>query len=168
MAQLTGALEIVPGTVLSDRQTVENRALARDYLRDALGYHYHPYTIESGSKRWYQRGLNYGEFRKHMPPAMDVYHHVLNRHTFRDYARVLREENTFKGLEARLRYHLVREVLRRTLLNRFTAVLIWRPFFAGAEKYKWLERLATRQTYRAFFYYNFLRGVSDAQSRYGD
>jgi glycosyltransferase involved in cell wall biosynthesis len=138
------------------------------YLGKATGYHYHPYTIDQAIQRWYERGLNFDEFRKYVPaPELTVYFHVLNRHTFSDYYRVLKDGNHFEGKEANFAWHLVRALIQRLVLNRVTAGLIWRPLLNAAEKSNKIEGLLNRQIYRAFFYYHFLRGVNDAYRRYG-
>jgi GT2 family glycosyltransferase len=33
------------------------------YAKDALGYHYHVSTLDQTIRRWYERGMNYSEFR---------------------------------------------------------------------------------------------------------
>ena len=137
------------------------------YLAAATGDHYHEYTIDGGIERWRLRGLNYAEFRTFVPdPVLDVYFHVLNAQTFSSYLAVLRGRNPFRGREASLAWHLCREAVRRMLLNRVTVRWIWRPLLDAAERSRHIERLTTRQVYRAFFYYHFLRGVREARLRF--
>ena len=138
------------------------------YLPEAKAHHYHLYTIEQGIARWYERGLNFDEFRQYVPdPIMVVYFHVLNRHTLFEYKQALQGPNPFHGKEKSFAWHVIRELIRRLVLNRLTATLIWRRFLDAAEKSRFIERFATRQVYRMFFYYQFLRGVSDGYRRFG-
>jgi hypothetical protein len=144
------------------------RGMKLFYLGNAMGYHYHEYTLDQAVQRWYERGLNYDEFRRYVPdPLLTVYFHVLNLRTVREYARVLRGPNPYRGLEGSFSWHLFRHVVQMILLNRITVPLVWKPLFLGAEKSRLLERLVNRQTYRAFFYHQFLRGVQDAYRRFG-
>lgn len=137
------------------------------YTKSALAYHYHLTTLDTACQRWYERGLNYGEFRQYATdPELTVYFHVLNRETFREYAQVLRGPNSFRGVESVFAWHLVRHAGRVVLLNRFTARAFWRPLFDGAEKHRWIAALTTPKMYRAFLYYHFLRGVDDARHIY--
>lgn len=139
------------------------------YAEAALGRHHHVVTLDQAIQRWYERGLNYGEFRRHAPmPELTVFFHVLDRHTFGEYRRVLRGPNWFRGREKSFAWHLVREGLRRVSLNRFTARWIWRPLLDAAERHDWLAARVTPKTYRAFLYFHFLRGVQDGRRRFGD
>jgi len=138
------------------------------YLGDAMGHHYHEYTIDQGIQRWYERGLNFDEFRQYVPaPELLVYFHVLNRNTYRDYRRVLKGENNYAGKEGSFAWHLFRTFVQCILLNRVTARLIWGPLIKGAENSRFIEGLLSRQIYRAYFYYHFLRGVNDGYRLYG-
>ncbi|CAN5169137.1 hypothetical protein BH11PSE9_BH11PSE9_20400 [soil metagenome] len=139
------------------------------YSKESLAYHYHFTTLDVAMLRWYERGLNYGEFRRYAThPELTVYFHVLDFRTWREYTQVLRGENSFRGRERSLTWHLIRHFCRMLTLNEFTARWFWRPLFELAEKYKWLERLVTAKMYRAFLYYQFLRGVRTARGLYGD
>lgn len=147
---------------------LSERGMKLRYLEDALGYHCHEYTLDQAMQRWYERGLNYEEFRSYVPdPLLTVYFHVLNRRTAAEYARVLRGPNPYRGRERSLVWHLVRHAVRVAILNRLTAPLVWKPLLRGAEKSRLLERLVSRrQTYRAFFYHCFLRGVDEGRRRF--
>lgn len=139
------------------------------YLPDAMAYHYHIYTLEQAIDRWYMRGMNYEEFRQHVPaPELTVYFHILNLRTFREYMSVLKGPNEFRGREKSIAWHIFRHGVRCILLNRITAPLIWSPLLRSAESVPLIERLVTRQMYRAFFYYHFLRGVHDSYRAYDD
>lgn len=147
---------------------LSQKAMNLHYLGRAKALHYHEYTIEQAVQRWYERGLNFDEFRQFVPaPELLVYFHVLNRHTWRDYYHVLKEGNTFTGKEGSFVWHLFRTFVQRLLLNDVSAKLIWRPLLNSAEKSPLIERFVGRQVYRAFFYYHFLRGVNDAYRIYG-
>ncbi len=137
------------------------------YIDGASGYHYHPYTIDQAIQRWHERGLNFNEFRKSVPtPELSVYFHLLNRKTFREYYHVLSTENMFEGKERSFTWHIFRTIIQRIVLNRITEPLFWRPILYLAEKNTLIERLVTRQVYRAYFYYHFLRGVNDSYRIY--
>jgi GT2 family glycosyltransferase len=139
------------------------------YAKNALAYHYHVTTLEVAAARWYERGLNYGEFRRlAADPEISVYFHVLDWRTCREYARVLAGPNWFRGAERSFAWHVVRHFARIVILNRVTARLFWRPFFELAEKSRTLARLVTPKMYRAFLYYHFLRGVHTGRRLYGD
>jgi glycosyltransferase involved in cell wall biosynthesis len=139
------------------------------YAKAALASHYHVVTLDQAITRWHERGLNYGEFRKHAPmPALTVYFHVLNRHTVREYFSVLRGPNPFRGSEKSITWHLVRHAGRMLTLNGLTARWFWRPLFDWAEKQPSVAALMKPKMYRAFLYYHFLRGVRDGRRIYGD
>jgi glycosyltransferase involved in cell wall biosynthesis len=147
---------------------LSGQGLRLRYVAAAVGYHHHEYNLDQARQRWYERGLNYHEFRRYVPdPLLTVYFHVLDRRTAAEYARVLRGPNPYRGWERSFAWHLVRHVVRMVLLNRLTVPLLWQPLLRGAEKSRLLERLVSRQTYRAFFYYCFLRGIHDAGRRFG-
>jgi glycosyltransferase involved in cell wall biosynthesis len=139
------------------------------YAPAAWGYHYHVCTLDWAIQRWYERGMNYGQFRKYATdPELTVYFHVLNTRTFREYARVLRGPNPFRGRERSFVWHLFRHCVRMSILNRFTARWLWKPILNRAEKSPRLATLMSGQIYRAFLYYHFLRGVRDGHKKYGD
>lgn len=139
------------------------------YSKTALASHHHLVTLDQAITRWYERGLNYGEFRRHAPmPELTVYFHVLDRHTAGEYFRVLRGSNWFRGTEKSAVWHVAREVARRLTLNRFTTHWFWRPLFDRAELKPALAGFIKPKMYRAFLYYHFLRGVHDGRRIYGD
>lgn len=148
---------------------LQARGMRLYYAREALGFHYHLTTLDLAMMRWYERGLNYGEFRRYARnPELTVYFHVLTFRTLREYLRVLRQPNSFRGVEHSLTWHIVRHFGRMITLNRMTARWFWRPLFDLAEECKWLEDLLTAKMYRAFLYYQFLRGVQAGRRIYGD
>lgn len=139
------------------------------YAEEAIGEHHHVVTLDQAVTRWYERGLNYGEFRRHAPmPELTVFFHVLNRHTFGEYRRVLKGPNSFRGRERSFAWHLFREAVRRITLNAFTARWCWRPLLDLAERNPQVAALVTPKTYRAYLYHHFLRGVADGRRRFGD
>lgn len=148
---------------------LEPHGLRLYYAKEALAYHYHPTTLDDAALRWYERGLNYGEFRRSARnPELTVYFHVLTIQTLAEYRRVLRGAHSFRGPEGSFAWHVIRHCVRLCVLNRVTAPLLWRPVFNLAEKYAWVESLLTAKTYRAYLYYHFLRGVHDGHRIYGD
>lgn len=139
------------------------------YTKQALASHYHVVTLDQAITRWHERGLNYGEFRRHAPmPELTVYFHVLNRHSVGEYLRVLRGPNSFRGSEKSIVWHLVRHLGRMVTLNGLTARWLWRPLFDRAEHSTAVAARVTPKMYRAFLYYHFLRGVRDGRRIYGD
>ncbi len=139
------------------------------YAKNALAYHYHVSTLDTAIARWYERGLNYGEFRKYAThPELTVYFHILTFKTFCEYFQVLRGANSFRGKEGSIIWHIIRELARRVTLNRFTSPFFWKPVLDMAERKPWIESFVTPKLYRAFLYYSFLRGVSAAKKLYGD
>jgi glycosyltransferase involved in cell wall biosynthesis len=148
---------------------LEKHGMRLLYAPNALGYHYHVTTLDSAVDRWYERGLNYEEFRKHAThPELTVYFHILNFRTMREYFRVLQGPNSFQGREKSIVWHIFRHCIRLILLNRLTARWIWRPILDKAESNRLLAALMNRQLYRAFLYYHFIKGVHDARRIYGD
>lgn len=148
---------------------LRGKGLRLRYCKGALGYHHHVVTLDQAIRRWYERGLNYGEFRRHAPwPELTVWFHVLDRHTVREYREVLSGPNSFRGREASFAWHVVRHLLRVATVNAFTARFVWRPLFDAAERHPRIAALVTPKMYRAFLYFHFLRGVSDARRIYGD
>jgi glycosyltransferase involved in cell wall biosynthesis len=148
---------------------LQDKGLRLYYSKDAWGYHYHVVTLEQAVRRWYERGLNYGEFRRYARlPELTVWFHVLDRHTIGEYRSVLRGPNSFRGRERHFWWHVVRHFVRVLTVNAVTTWLLWRPLFALAERWRALARLVNPKMYRAFLYYHFLRGVRDGRRIYGD
>lgn len=139
------------------------------YAPEAQASHYHVVTIDSAVTRWYERGLNFGEFRRYAPmPELIVYFHVLNRHTWAEYLSVLRGPNSLRNGEASITWHLVREAGRRLTLNALTVRTLWRPLFDAAERHPRLAAWVKPSMYRAYLYFHFLRGVRDGRRIWGD
>lgn len=139
---------------------LKRHGLELHYLHEAWAHHFHVYTLDQAVARWYERGLNFNDFRKAASdPELTVYFHDLRWKTLREYAKVLRESNSFQGREKSLAWHLFREAVRRLILNRLTVRLVWRPMLDLAEKWPWLAERMNAQIYRAYLYYQFLRGA---------
>lgn len=141
---------------------LKKHGLRLHYLPDAWAHHFHVYTLDQAIRRWYERGLNFGEFRKAAPdPELTVYFHDLRWSTFREYAGVLQGANPFQGREKNLSWHLFREGVRRLVLNGVTEKFAWRPVLDLAERWPWLGDRMSAQIYRAYLYYHFIRGMQD-------
>jgi GT2 family glycosyltransferase len=140
------------------------------YQPRATGYHYHLVTLEGATKRWYDRGLNWGEFHSLVPePELPVAYHVLTWSTLRDHLRatfgprrryLAASDRNVVGL-------LVKHFIRLLAFNGLTARFLWGPLLRGAETSPALERLVNRHIYRLYLYYHFLKGVRDAHHLYG-
>ncbi|MEC9339903.1 MAG: glycosyltransferase [Pseudomonadota bacterium] len=136
---------------------------------DAWGYHYHLYTLEQATKRYYERGLNFGEIHRYVPdPEILVQNHVLTTDTWRDYASVFRRSNGLTGREASFAWHVLRQIAFHLLVNRVTETALWRPLLDGAEKRPALASLVSGQLYRTYLYAQFMRGIHDARMRYAE
>jgi glycosyltransferase involved in cell wall biosynthesis len=145
---------------------LKKKGLDLRYLPAAWAHHYHVFTLDQAAARWHQRGLNFSSFRAATPdPELTVYFHDLRLSTWREYFRALREPNPFEGRERSFAWHVVRELIRRTVLNRVTVPLLWRPLLATAERSPWLAERMNAQVYRAYLYYHFLQGIRDAAKR---
>ena len=148
---------------------LHGRGLRLLYSREAMGWHHHVVSLDQAVTRWYERGLNYGEFRRHAPlPELTVWFHVLDRHTVGEYRRVLKGPNSFKGRERSFTWHLLRHVVRMSVMNALSAKCFWRPLFDLAERSSVVAATVTPKVYRIFLYYHFLRGVRDGRRIYGD
>ncbi len=139
------------------------------YQPRATGYHYHLVTLEGATKRWYERGLNWGEFRSQVPePELPVAYHVLTWNTLGDHIKALfgpRRRFLAKS-DRNVAVLLLKHTLRMLGFNGLMVKYLWTPILQGAEKSKTLERLVNRQMYRLYLYYYFLKGVQDAGQIY--
>jgi glycosyltransferase involved in cell wall biosynthesis len=148
---------------------LKEKGLRLFYSPGAWGYHYHVVTLEQAMRRWYERGLNYGEFRRYAKlPELTVWFHILDRHTVGEYRKVLSGPNWFRGRERYFWWHVVRHFVRVLTVNAITTRFVWRPLFNLAERSRALAKLVNPKMYRAFLYYHFLRGVRDGRRIYGD
>jgi glycosyltransferase involved in cell wall biosynthesis len=145
---------------------LKKHGLELHYLHDAWAHHFHVYTLDQAVARWYERGLNFAGFRKAATdPELTVYFHDLRWKTAREYAEVLRGPNPFRGRERSFVWHVFREAFRRLTLNRVTERFVWRPMLDSAEEWPWLAERMNAQIYRAYLYFQFLRGIQDAGGR---
>jgi glycosyltransferase involved in cell wall biosynthesis len=139
------------------------------YSEEALGYHYHPCTLEEMSERAYQRGLNWFAFRKLVPaPEVLVEAHLLSLRTLPEFVRLLRRPNVLPGREKSLSWHIGRAVARRAAFNRVTVPWFWKPLATRAETSPRLARLMNRRVYAALTHYYFVRGMRDAAKSLGN
>lgn len=137
------------------------------YDEEAWGYHYHVYTLEQAVERYYERGLNFGEFRRFVPdPEILVQNHVLTLSTLREYASVFRRLNFLKGAERSLPWQIARRIAFMLVFNKVTVSMLWSPLLAKAEDHPFIPRLITSELYRAYLYYHFMRGIADAKQRF--
>lgn len=140
------------------------------YNAAALGHHYHFVTLDGAIKRWYERGVNWGELRACVPaPELPVAYHILNLQTVRDHVRTFfsPRRKYLMGADRNPALLLLRHVFRFAAFNRLTTRYLWRPLFERAESSPTLARVMNRQFYRLFLYYYFLKGVRDAEPVYG-
>ena len=138
------------------------------FCEAALGYHHHVYTIDQAVRRYYDRGVNWGEFRRLVPePQYLVYTHLLERDTWREYVAVLRGPNDLVGKDRYLAWHLLREAVRSIAMNRLTVTVVWRPLLALAERSGVAEALVNSKVYAAYLFYHFTRGVRDGKRQFG-
>lgn len=137
------------------------------YWHDAWAYHYHAYTLDQAINRYYQRGLNWDEFRTFVSdPEFLIASHLLTWHTLPEYIRALRGPNLLFAWEKSLAVHVLRCVVRTVLFNRLTVPVFWRPLLNRAERSTWLGALMHARVYSAFLFYHFARGVRDAKHMY--
>jgi glycosyltransferase involved in cell wall biosynthesis len=139
------------------------------YQPAATGYHYHLVTLQGAEQRWYQRGLNWGQFHAHVPePEVPVAYHVLNWSTLRDHLRAIfgPRRRYLAASDRNVVALLAKHFIRLLVFNGLTARFIWGPLLRGAETSPALERLVNRHIYRLYLYYYFLKGVRDAHHLY--
>lgn len=135
------------------------------YNPSALGYHYHHVTLQGATKRWYERGLNWGALWKLVPePEIPVIYHVLTWRTLGDHVRALFGSRRSylmphnRNVAALLLGHLARAVG----FNAVTVKHFWWPLLERAESSPLLARFMSARLYRLFLYYHFIKGVRDA------
>jgi len=138
------------------------------YSEQALGHHYHPATLKQTIRQYYERGLNWGSFRKLVPaPEVLILFHLLTLKTLREFVLALRTPDPLPPAERSLLRHVVRTILRSIAFNRLTVPGFWNPFLARVESSPQLERLLSRRTFRALMHYHFVRGIRDGEQRFG-
>jgi GT2 family glycosyltransferase len=138
------------------------------FNQEALGYHYHPASLDQMVRQYYQRGMNWGAFRKLVPaPEALLLVHLLTPATFMEYLRALRTPEPLPAAERSLFRHIVRTLLRGVAFNRLTVPGFWNPFLRRVESSPLLERLLNRKMLRALLHYHFVRGIHDGARRFG-
>lgn len=146
---------------------LSRRGLRIHHCLQASAEHYHLYTLEQAINRYYQRGLNWDEFRQYVPdPEFMIHTHLLTLDNLAEYRKVLRDPNTLIGPDRSLTRHLLRYALRKILFNRITVPMLWRPLIDAAETRPLAARAMSSRLYAAFLFYHFLRGIHDAKALY--
>ena len=139
------------------------------YDSSARGFHYHYEDFDITIDRMYQRGLNFGEFRKLVgQPELSVAYHVLNRSTLHDHWNTYTGERKNYLHESernplRLVFHYT---LRSLLFNRLMVPLVWLPFLRLAEKSKLVEFFVHPRFYHGLMGYYFQRGAADGNRKF--
>ncbi len=138
------------------------------YCEKAFGYHYHPYTLDQAFNRYFQRGVNWDEFRTLVPdPEFVVFTHLLTPKTAKEYFRVVRSSNSLFGKDRYVAWHVLRETVRSLLFNRLTVPMCWEPLMRLAEKHDgWLGSLMNTKLYSAVLFYHFVRGIRYADEHF--
>jgi glycosyltransferase involved in cell wall biosynthesis len=148
---------------------LHQHGLRLQYNPDCLGYHYHLDILEGALTRAYQRGLNWDDFKEHVPtPEITVKYHVLRLSTVSDHLRAW----TGPG-----RHYLMgadRSFIRLSMLyavrllgfNRWTVKYLWLPFLRSAERSKLLARFVHRSMYRGVIAHYFFKGCHDGAKTY--
>jgi glycosyltransferase involved in cell wall biosynthesis len=139
------------------------------YDSKANGLHYHYEEFDITIDRMYQRGQNFGEFRRLVgQPELSVAYHVLNVSTLKDHWRIYRGErkeylNATEKNPFRMTIHYV---LRALVFNRITVSLIWLPFMRAAEKSTLVESLVRPRFYHGLMAYYFQKGAGDGNRKF--
>lgn len=139
------------------------------YCGEACGHHYHIETLDGACRRAYERGLNWGDFRKLVAdPEISVRYHVFNRHTLSDYLWTFRRRHSQIGADRNPLLLLGRIALRTLLFNVVTVKGFWLPLAHAAERNAFAARLMHRQLYRGIISFHFFRGVAHGDKAYRD
>ena len=133
------------------------------YDSEARGVHHHLEEFNITINRMYQRGLNFGEFRRLVgKPELSVAYHVLNLSTLGDHWRIYggeRKEYLFDAEKNpfRMAGHYV---LRALVFNWLTVKLIWLPLLQAAEKSPLVESMVRPRFYHGVMAYYFQKGAA--------
>ncbi len=139
------------------------------YAKEALGYHYHLETLAGATRRAYQRGLNWDEFRELVDePEITVRYHILSWHTLKDHIKTFLKPNSLIGADRNLLYLLFRQGVRMVCFNPATIPLFWRPLMDLAEKNALLSAVMHRQFYRGVIAYYFFKGAADGRRLFAE
>jgi len=136
----------------------------------ALGYHYHPESLETAIARSYQRGLNWQKAFQRMPHA-----ELLIRQRLYDFGTLItrRRELTGErqsyllGADRSLARLSVNLVLRSILFNQLTVPYFWMPLMHLAERQRFLAGLMVPSFYRGVVVYHFCRACREPHHQSG-
>ncbi len=146
---------------------LHRRGMVLLFAKEALGYHYHPSTLRQAARRYYERGLNYGELITLAPdPLLTVFFHVLTPGSLGSYRRALRVCSWCSGRERSFAWHILRHAMRGLVFNRLTVQIIWRPLLTRGDHADALARAIPARLYGPYLFYHFLAGIADARHRF--
>jgi glycosyltransferase involved in cell wall biosynthesis len=130
----------------------------------ALGYHFHPETLETAIARSYQRGQNWDAAFKRMPnPELVVRQRLHGFRTLIALRRALSERRRHFLPGDRDVGRLMVELAFRTLLfNRLTVPAFWLPLLNAAERHQALAAWMHPRFYRGVIVHYFRQGYRDA------
>lgn len=156
------------GAAAHEDPEVGYRLMTRGGMRlffdaEARGHHYHLEVFDTTLGRMYQRGLNFGQFRKLVnQPEVSVAYHVLSRSTLRDHLETYTSDRIrYLGPKERSPSRMARHYLLRGLaFNRLTVTAFWLPFLRLSEKSAFLERFVWPEMFHAVLAYYFQRGAA--------
>lgn len=142
-----------PGPAMEDHELAHrllNEGLEILYSRDALGDHYHPYTIDSAVNRSYQTGRNFMQFDSRVEDSR-----------IHDFAQIQSRKLTLiKSLRV-----FLRDTIRLTLFNSLTVPNLVVPAIRKAESWKFLEPSIEFFTRRACRFY-FMKGIAESHKEW--
>ncbi len=134
---------------------LHQRGMVLLFAKEALGYHYHPSTLRQAARRYYERGLNYGELITLAPdPMLTVFFHAL------------RACSWCSGRERNFAWHVFRHAMRALVFNRWTVQIIWRPLLTRGDRADALARAIPARLYGPYLFFHFLAGIDDARGRF--
>lgn len=134
----------------------------------ALGYHYHPESLETAITRSYERGLNWEEAFQCMPhPELLIRQRLHGIGTLIARRRELTTERRpyLLGADRSLVRLAVDVVLRAILFNKLTVPCFWMPLMHLAERHRFLAALMLPRFYRGVIVYHFRRGCHEGQHK---
>ena len=130
----------------------------------ALGYHFHPETLETAIARSYQRGQNWHAAFKRMPnPELVIRQRLHGLSTLLVLRRRLSERRRYllPG-DRHIGRLMVDVVLRGLLFNRLTVPAFWLPVLDAAERHQQLAAWIHPRFYRGVIVHYFRKGYRDA------
>lgn len=133
----------------------------------ALGYHYHPETLQTAIARSYQRGRNWDSAFRRMPNVELIIRQRL--HSVGSLFALRR------SLEERRRYLLpgdssvprlaIDAIMRAVLFNSVTVNWVWLPLMGMAERHDGMANVLHPRFYRGVIVYYFRKGWRDASAQ---